>query len=61
MPYRLQAIIEHRGDAFGGHYVCYRRDPSNGRWLYISDDTVRSCDWSDVRRCQAYMLFYEAL
>jgi hypothetical protein len=59
--YRLMSVIEHRGGAFHGHYVCYRRDPSNGRWLYISDDSVKSCDWNEVRRCQAYMLFYEAI
>jgi ubiquitin C-terminal hydrolase len=60
--YKIMAVIEHRGGPYSGHYVCYRRDPSGqgNRWFWISDDKVRSCLWSDVRRCQAYMLFYEA-
>jgi hypothetical protein len=59
--YRLMSVIEHRGNAFHGHYVCYRRDPFTGRWLYISDEVVQSVSWQDVQRCQAYMLFYEAM
>jgi len=60
IPYKLQAVMEHRGGAFSGHYVCYRRDKSNGGWLYISDHLVRRVSWGEVQRCQAYMLFYEA-
>ena len=61
--YKLMAVIEHRGGPYSGHYVCYRRDPSSireDRWLWISDDAIRVCQWSSVRDCQAYMLFYEA-
>lgn len=61
IAYRLMAAIEHSGDAFAGHYVAYRRDTESGGWLYISDDRVRKIGWADVRNCQAYMLFYEAL
>ena len=61
IPYRLVAVIEHRGGAHSGHYVCFRRDPNSDGWLWISDETVRPCDWTVVRQCQAYMLFYEAL
>ena len=60
MPYRLQSIIEHRGNAFGGHYVSYRRDDS-GQWFRISDNIVTPIPWIEVRTCQAYMLFYEAM
>jgi ubiquitin C-terminal hydrolase len=59
--YRLMSVIEHRGGAFAGHYVAYRREAATDRWLYISDDTVRPIDWHIVRNCQAYMLFYEAM
>jgi hypothetical protein len=60
--YTLQSIIEHQGGPYSGHYVCYRRDPSAiGRWLGISDDTVKVCTWPTVQNCQAYMLFYEAM
>ena len=61
IPYRLQAVMEHRGSAFSGHYVCFRRDKTNGGWLFISDHLVRSVSWGEVQRCQAYMLFYEAM
>ena len=57
----LVAVIEHIGNAFGGHYICYRRDPASNCWLMISDSVVRSCTWDHIRRCQAYMLLYEAL
>lgn len=60
MAYQLQSVIEHRGNAFGGHYVSYRRDHT-GSWFCISDSTVAPVSWQDVRTCQAYMLFYEAL
>jgi hypothetical protein len=59
--YRLMSVIEHRGGAEGGHYVCFRRDISIDRWLFCSDDVVKPCDWSIVKQAQAYMLFYEAL
>jgi hypothetical protein len=72
IPYRLMAVIEHRGGAYSGHYVCYRRDPAvsasfsssssagNGDWIFVSDARVCRVSWNDVRKCQAYMLFYEA-
>ena len=59
MLYRLASIIEHRGNAHGGHYVCYRRFGSS--WYRISDSSVSSISWNQVRFCQAYMLFYEAM
>jgi ubiquitin C-terminal hydrolase len=59
--YRLMSVIEHRGGAEGGHYVCFRHDDSNNHWLFCSDDVVKSCDWNIVKQAQAYMLFYEAL
>jgi len=31
------------------------------RWYRISDESVQLVEWSDVKRCQAYLLFYEAL
>jgi ubiquitin C-terminal hydrolase len=61
--YRLQAVLEHQGGAFGGHYLCYRRDPTGSKsgWLRVSDHVVRPVTWSQVAACQAYMLFYEAI
>jgi ubiquitin C-terminal hydrolase len=60
MLYRLQSIIEHRGNAYGGHYISYRKDQS-GQWFRVSDNIVTPIPWRDVRVCQAYMLFYEAI
>ena len=60
MPYRLQSVIEHQGNAYGGHYVSYRRDHT-GSWFRISDSRVVKVSWRDVQTCQAYMLFYESL
>ncbi len=56
--YRLQSVLEHRGDAFHGHYMAYRRD-SFGGWVLVSDETVTRVSWQQVRLCQAYMLFYQ--
>ncbi|KAG7339752.1 ubiquitin carboxyl-terminal hydrolase [Nitzschia inconspicua] len=58
--YQLESVIEHRGNANGGHYVAYRRD-TVGRWYMISDTTVHCVSWQDVRCSQAYLLFYEAM
>jgi ubiquitin C-terminal hydrolase len=60
MPYRLQSVIEHQGNAYGGHYVSYRRDHT-GSWFRISDSRVVKVSWRDVQTCQAYMLFYESM
>lgn len=59
--YRLQSVVEHRGSAFGGHYVCFRRDTTTDDWVFVSDDYVKPVEWSDVRIAQAYMLFYGAI
>jgi hypothetical protein len=61
--YRLMSVIEHRGNAFAGHYQTYRRVRSGdaGRWVLISDQNITPIRWRDVRSSQAYMLFYESL
>jgi len=62
MSYKLMSIIEHKGNAYGGHYQTYRRvDPNLNDWVLISDESIRSLTWDDVKRCQAYMLFYVAI
>lgn len=75
--YKLMSVVEHKGNAFGGHYQTYRRTcivdsfgdegvPSPKReyqqeWALVSDESVALRTWADVRRCQAYMLFYVAI
>ena len=61
IPYELMSVIEHDGDAFGGHYQTYRRvDLKRREWVLVSDESVAPRTWNEVRRCQAYMLFYAA-
>lgn len=55
--YELSALIEHSGNALGGHYFTYKRTGED--WLYVSDTAVRKVDIRAVQRGQAYMLFYE--
>lgn len=59
--YRLMSAVEHQGNAFGGHYRTFRRVGVLDRWALASDELVDRVDWNVVRRCQAYMLFYEAV
>ena len=61
--YDLRAVVQHRGahptSANSGHYTAYVR-ASDAQW-YHCDDWVppRRCDVDELRRAQAYMLFYE--
>jgi ubiquitin C-terminal hydrolase len=57
--YKLQSVIEHRGNAIHGHYQTYRR--VGEQWYLISDQVVSPVQWRQVKKCQAYMLFYEAM
>jgi len=62
LPYKLMSVIEHKGNAFGGHYQTYRRSgPRQNQWVLVSDESVSLRTWNDVKRCQAYMLFYVAI
>lgn len=62
IPYKLMSVIEHQGNAFGGHYQTYRRfDPNQNDWAVVSDESIAFRTWNDVKRCQAYMLFYVAM
>jgi ubiquitin C-terminal hydrolase len=64
LPYRLMSVVEHKGSAFGGHYQTYRRATSkrqNKEWVLVSDECLLPKSWEEVRRCEAYMLFYEEM
>ena len=59
IPYILMSVIEHSGNAFGGHYQTYCRvDRKKNDWILVSDESVVSKTFTEVRQCQAYMLFY---
>jgi len=62
--YQLRAVISHSGrSAEVGHYFTYvRAPPSAGapeQWHLLNDRRVSRVSEEQVRRCQAYMLFYE--
>ncbi|RKO89555.1 hypothetical protein BDK51DRAFT_18406, partial [Blyttiomyces helicus] len=56
--YTLRGIVSHSGGLFGGHYVAYV-DVGGDRWMYCSDSRVKEVAWEEVRKVQAYLLFYE--
>jgi hypothetical protein len=55
--YDLFAVVCHRGDFKGGHYVSYVR-AADGRWYHCDDALITAADEEAVRNCQAYLLFY---
>ena len=61
--YELSSVLVHHGYSMtSGHYTAYVSVPSestNGRsWFCMNDNFVTSVKWSDVRKSEAYMLFY---
>ncbi|KAG0202999.1 hypothetical protein BGX33_009359 [Mortierella sp. NVP41] len=68
--YRLLSVVVHLGSHNSGHFVTYRRIPSDcederptmedeDKWWRISDEDVQIVEWSLVKNAEAYMLFYE--
>jgi len=63
-PYDLRAVVEHRGledltSTNSGHYVAFVR-AQDSRWYECNDARPpRARSVEEVRRAQAYMLFYE--
>ena len=55
--YTLFAVVVHKGDMQGGHYIAYIR--SGGSWYHCDDAWVTLVEEQEVADCQAYMLFYE--
>ena len=74
MQYKLMSVIEHQGNEFSGHYVTYRRitdeeftnillpgKTTTRNWAFVSDERISYVSWDEVRRCNVYMLVYEAI
>ncbi|KAL6761463.1 hypothetical protein V8C86DRAFT_1806608 [Haematococcus lacustris] len=53
--YRLFAVVCHKGDITGGHYIVYVR--CAGAWYCCDDAWVTRAQESEVAAAQAYMLF----
>lgn len=54
--YRLFAVVCHKGDITGGHYIAYVRE--GGHWFCCDDAWVTLVDEEEVAHSQAYMLFF---
>ena len=37
LQYRLVGVVQHLGDAYGGHYISYRRDADGEGWTLCND------------------------
>ncbi|XP_076898852.1 ubiquitin carboxyl-terminal hydrolase 27-like isoform X2 [Bidens hawaiensis] len=67
--YNLASVVEHFGNAGGGHYTVYRRvickmndsenDECHVYWVGVSDGQVYRVSEEDVLRAEATLLFYE--
>lgn len=63
------SVVEHFGNAGGGHYTVYRRviskmndsenDERHVYWVGVSDGQVYRVSEEDVLRAEATLLFYE--
>ncbi|GAX78420.1 hypothetical protein CEUSTIGMA_g5862.t1 [Chlamydomonas eustigma] len=54
--FSLLAVVCHKGDIQGGHYICYIK--CGGHWYCCDDAWVTRVEEAVVAECQAYMLFY---
>ena len=56
--YKLHAVLVHAGHSLhSGHYFCYVKS-SSGAWYRADDSRVQAVSIDEVRRQQAYILFY---
>ncbi len=63
VTYNLYAVIHHRGQFGGGHYVAYCKNAISGLWYEFDDSTVSYIPAKYVEEIistnNAYVLFYE--
>ncbi|GFQ66870.1 ubiquitin carboxyl-terminal hydrolase 22 [Trichonephila clavata] len=55
--FTLFAVVTHRGDQTGGHYISYIRQHRD-KWFLCDDDTIVQCSLEDVLDSEGYILFY---
>ena len=55
--YKLTGIVVHNGSLRGGHYIAFVKRMND--WIYCSDTHTRISQWDQVKKAQAYLLFYE--
>ncbi|EPQ18262.1 Ubiquitin carboxyl-terminal hydrolase 44 [Myotis brandtii] len=57
--YDLSAVVMHHGKGFGsGHYTAYCYNSEGGFWVHCNDSKLSMCTMDEVRKAQAYILFY---
>lgn len=56
--YRLQCIVNHRGNMYGGHYYTYCLDEDSNKWFEFNDEHVVEIPCSHIITNTAYLLFY---
>eukprot|EP00479_Gromia_sphaerica_P007934 TRINITY_DN2838_c0_g1_i1.p1 TRINITY_DN2838_c0_g1~~TRINITY_DN2838_c0_g1_i1.p1 ORF type:complete len:192 (+),score=26.77 TRINITY_DN2838_c0_g1_i1:611-1186(+) len=63
--YELFAVVVHSGKSGNGHFTTYRKklkhERSDTKWVRCSDNHVVGVTIDEVKRCEAYILFYELL
>lgn len=55
--YDLYAVCNHTGNAMGGHYTAFIKNP-NGSWYHMNDTSVSEISESEIITPKAYCLFY---
>ncbi|XP_026640364.1 ubiquitin carboxyl-terminal hydrolase 44 isoform X2 [Microtus ochrogaster] len=57
--YTLSAVVIHHGKGSGsGHYTAYCYNSEGGFWVHCNDSKLSMCTMDEVRKAQAYILFY---
>ncbi len=57
--YRLRGLVVHSGTSLRqGHYVAYCTYGAEGKWVMISDTSVRPCSLAEALGSEAYIAFY---
>jgi ubiquitin C-terminal hydrolase len=59
--YSLNAVVNHHGSFFGGHYTayCLREEPTRRFWTLHNDHRTVLAKAKEVSDSQAYVLFYQ--
>ncbi|GFS54677.1 ubiquitin carboxyl-terminal hydrolase 22 [Nephila pilipes] len=55
--YTLFAVVSHRGDQTGGHYIAYVRQHRD-KWYLCDDDSVVRCGLEDVLESEGYIFLF---
>ena len=56
--YDLSSIVKHMGSTGGGHYICFAKHQSSGKWYKFDDSRVEQISPEKLYEQQAYILFY---